>query len=98
MATFMIGYDLHEGEYYGDLEKAIKDIDPDSWHCLDSTWLVVSAATASQIRDRLKPHLTNPDEINGDRLLVVKLSGAWACTLSFSKACKDWLKSNLSGS
>lgn len=36
---------------------------PDWWQCLDSTWLILTAETASQLFDRLKPHFDNSDRV-----------------------------------
>jgi hypothetical protein len=97
MSVFMIGYDLHEGEDYEDLIDAIKKLG-NWWHCLDSTWLVATNSESGAIRDRLKPHLRNPDASNGDKLLVVQIpipaNSAW--TLSFNQNCQEWLKNNFS--
>ena len=97
MSVFMIGYDLHEGEDYEDLISAIENLGGGWWHCLDSTWFIISNSSASAIRDGLKPHMKNPDNSSGDKLLVVKITTQtnWACTGSFSDDCKAWLKSNL---
>ena len=35
----------------------------DWWQCLDSTWLILTAETASQLFDRLKPHLDSSDRV-----------------------------------
>ena len=58
MAIHVVGYDLHpkQGETYGELIEAIKKVGSDWWHCLDSTWLVVSVKTSVQIRDELWRH------------------------------------------
>jgi len=97
MSVYLIGYDLHEGEDYEDLINAIKAMTNNYWHCLDSTWFIVSEASAVTIRDSLKPHLRNPDSTRGDKLLVVKIatSTAWACTGAFPDNCKTWLRDNL---
>ena len=95
MANYFIGYDLHEGEDYADLIAEIKAIANGWWHCLDSTWLIGSNLDCVVIRDRLKPHLTNSGKKGGDRLLVMKLHGQWACTGSFSDNCRTWLKNNV---
>jgi hypothetical protein len=97
MAVFMIGYDLHEGEDYEDLIDAIKGLTDSWWHCLDSTWFILNNSDAASIREALKPHLKNPDDKNGDKLLVVKVATPtnWACTGSFQDNCKKWLKDNL---
>jgi hypothetical protein len=90
MSTFVIGYDLHpsKGETYEDLIAAIKEVG-NWWHCLDSTWVVVSGKTAEQIRDLLLPHIKNDDQ-----LLVVRLAGE-AAWFGFKEECSSWLKSNL---
>jgi hypothetical protein len=97
MSVFMIGYDLHEGEDYKDLIDAIKVLGSDWWHCLDSTWFILSNSDASTIRGTLKPHLRRPDDNGGDKLLVVKVATPtnWACTGAFPDDCKNWLKNNL---
>jgi hypothetical protein len=91
MAIYMIGYDLHpsKGETYDDLTDTIEELFPTHWHCLDSTWLVKTVKTAVQIRDALKPHLKNDDQ-----LLVMKY-GKGAAWFGFKGDCKTWLKNNL---
>lgn len=89
MATYMIGYDLNApGKDYEPLWKAIKK-QGEWWHCLDSTWLVVSTKTAKQIRDALGAHIDGNDE-----LLVVELTGVGAWQGFDAKGSK-WLKDNL---
>jgi hypothetical protein len=89
MAVFMVGYDLHEGENYEDLIKAIEKLTHSAWHCLDSTWLIVHDGPSGAIRDALLPHI-----MEGDRLLVAHVSKgvAWR---GFNKQCEDWLRANL---
>jgi iron-sulfur cluster repair protein YtfE (RIC family) len=90
MATFVIGYDIHptKNETYDELIKAIKKLGS-WWHNLDSTWVVVSDSTASQIRDELKKHMYKDDQ-----LLVVKSAnvGSW---FGFSESGSQWLKDHL---
>jgi hypothetical protein len=97
MPVFMIGYDLHEGEDYENLINAIKSLTTSWWHCLDSTWFIISNSDAQTIRETLKPHMRNPDVTNGDKLLVVRIAtpANWACTGSFAESCKQWLLDNL---
>lgn len=89
MANYMIGYDLCKpGQNYEKLFEAIKNLGS-WWHCLDSTWIVVSQKTVTQIRDILQKHIDT-----NDRLLVAKLSdeAAW---YNFSEECSNWLKNKL---
>ncbi|BFN29512.1 hypothetical protein PSCT_01142 [Pseudomonas sp. SCT] len=89
MASFLIGYDLNQPQQkYADLIAAIKELGA-WWHHLDSTWIVKSELTCTQIRDALKPHIDGDDE-----LLVVKLTGAGAWA-GFNSKGSQWLKDNL---
>ena len=94
-SSYLIGYDLHEGEDYTDLEDAIKKLGSTWWHALDSTWIIRHPGSATVIRNALKPHLKNPDKAGGDKLLVVKLTGEAAWTGSFKESSKKWLLTNL---
>jgi len=87
--SILIGYDLNKpGKDYASLIEAIKKLGT-WWHCLDSTWIVKSSSTTEAIRDQLRSHMDQNDEI-----LVVVLTGegAWA---GFSPECSGWLKTNL---
>ena len=102
MPVYMIGYDLHEGEDYTELETAIADLcQTGAWHCLNLTWVIVNPGPASVIRDALLPHLIRPNDQEsgqhrrGDTLLVAKLNGEAAWTKSFPDACQNWLRTNL---
>ena len=91
MAIYMIGYDLQPSkeEDYENLFTALEGIGSGYWDCLDSTWLVITEKTASQIRDGLKQHLKD-----GDRLLVMRYAedAAW---LGFKDECQTWLEDKL---
>jgi hypothetical protein len=90
MTTYMIGYDLNKsGKDYKDLIAAIKDLSGSWWHHLDSTWIIVHNGTAVQIRDALKKHIDDNDE-----LLVIKLATESAWT-GFDANGSKWLKDNL---
>lgn len=53
MGKYLITYDLRKvGQNYGDLYQAIKDLG-DWQHPLESTWVVNSNSSASQIFDKL---------------------------------------------
>lgn len=89
MSVYAVSYDLHDpGQDYEDLHEAIKDFGS-WWHHLESTWLVDTTSSASDIRDDLKPYLDSNDE-----LLVVRLSGAWA-TWGVNDSGNDWLHDHL---
>ncbi|QWG13160.1 hypothetical protein KMZ29_26420 [Bradyrhizobium sediminis] len=92
MPLYMIGYDLHpsEGEKYGDLYTALEAIGSGGyWDCLDSTWLVITEKTPTQIRDELERYLKE-----GDRLLVMRY-GEGAAWHGFKDDCQTWLEDNL---
>ncbi|HEX4926468.1 MAG TPA: hypothetical protein VFV74_00560 [Burkholderiales bacterium] len=75
MACYIIGCSLKApGRDYVDLVEAIGRVGSAAWPCLDSTWVVNSDKTPSQIRDELKLYLEPTDE-----LIVAELAGnaAW---------------------
>lgn len=89
MATYMIGYDLNKPlQNYEGLISAIKTYGT-WWHHLDSTWLIVTDDTATQVRNKLKPYLDANDE-----LLVATVSAPAAWT-GFNDKGSEWLKNNL---
>jgi Zn-finger protein len=85
----MISYDLIKRKDYPELHKAIRAYGP-IWHCLDSTWIIKTDQTATQIRDALIKHIDSDD-----KLIVNLLQREAAWTTSFSKECQDWLRNNL---
>lgn len=86
---FVIGYDLNDpGQNYDELIDAIKDYGT-WWGHLDSTYIVKTSDSASDIRDDLKQYLDSNDEI-----LVAKLSGAWA-TYGVNDSGTGWLYDNM---
>jgi hypothetical protein len=89
MASFIISYDLREGENCKELTDAIKETCTKWLQAFDSTWVITCSVSAKEIQDALKPYLPT----NG-RLLVVKLTGSGAWKSMDAKA-KKWLKENL---
>lgn len=91
MNTLMVGYDLNKpGQNYEDLIAFLKD-SPAYWHHLDSTWLVRTTLSTSEMRDKLKHFLDKNDE-----MLVINVTGdAWA-TWGISKSGNDWLHKHMS--
>jgi iron-sulfur cluster repair protein YtfE (RIC family) len=92
MPIYMIGYDLHprQGETYKELIEAIKEVGTDRWHCLESTWLVVTTKTAAEIRDELWNHMQADD-----RLLVVQYAPPYSAWVGLSRDCAAWLTTNM---
>ncbi len=91
MAAFMISYDLNTpGQDYKELLDAIRAYGV-TWHCLDSTWIVIHPGPATAIRDNLVKHIDA-----NDRLIVARLTGeaAWSPS-GFSKECEDWLQNKI---
>lgn len=75
MACYIIGCALNSpGSDYVEFVEAIERVGSAAWPCLDSTWVLNSDKTASQIRDELKQYLCPSDE-----LIVAELTGtaAW---------------------
>jgi uncharacterized protein YpiB (UPF0302 family) len=91
MATYLIIYDTKkEATAYHAHDKritdAIKSISDVYWNHLDNTYLIVTALSASRIKDKLAAHV-----LNGDKLLVVKVepgSGSWT---GFGDKATSWL-------
>lgn len=94
MGIYVIGYDLHpvRGETYDELIEAIKGIGSTYWHCLDSTWIVVTNLTAVQVRDRLWQHMKADDQL----LVMTFTKGTVTAWEGFNKGnCAEWLRNNL---
>ncbi len=88
MKTYIVGYDLKEGQDYTTLIHAIKKIGTWWWN-LDSTWLVRSNSTSIEIRDYLLPHIHS-----NDKLLVIETVPAHWASFGFSETALNWLHSN----
>jgi hypothetical protein len=91
MATILIGYDIHpiRGETYDELISAIKSLGA-WWHHLDSTWIVKCNYNPVQVRDTLKSHMRNDDQ-----LFVTDISGDAAAWYGFDDSGSKWLKDNI---
>jgi hypothetical protein len=89
MPTYMVSYDLKTpGKDYSALIDALQGYGP-YWHCLGSTWLIVSDQNHAQIRDYLVQHIDN-----NDQLIVADLGGraAWH---GFNDECSNWITNAL---
>lgn len=93
MNKILFGYDLNKqakSSEYEDLIKKIKETFPNYWHCLDSTWIVVTELSPTQVRDLLSPFLDSNDE-----MFVADITGKAAAWRGFTGNCSTWLKDNL---
>ena len=89
MATLLVGYDLNKPDQdYKDLIEYLKSLGT-WWHHLDSTWLVVTNLTASEMRDKLKTLVGPSDEV----LVMNVTDDDWA-TYGFEKKANEWLQQN----
>jgi hypothetical protein len=87
MKTLLVAYDLNEpGQDYAPLIAKIKSLANGYWHHLDSTWLVRTSLTTTQLRDALAVHLDKSDE-----LLVIDVTADSAAWRGFKKSGSDWL-------
>jgi len=91
MATMLIAYDIHptNGEAYDNLIEKIQSLG-DWWHHLESTWIVRCTHSPSEVRDQLKSHIGNDDQ-----LLVIEISGDTAEWAGVNGAGSQWLKDNI---
>ncbi len=61
--AYAINYDLSApNRDYSGLYESIKSF-PNWWHYLESTWLIVTVNTPSQIWEKLKPHIDDDDSL-----------------------------------
>ncbi len=91
MATYLIIYDVKKEDtayHPGDkrITDAIRSISDVYWHHLDNTYLIVSALSASRIKDKLSACLGN-----GDKLLVVKVDVGNASWTGVPEKASSWL-------
>ena len=89
MAAKLITYELNSsGQDYNKLHDDVKSMG-DWWHYLDSTWLVDTYLTVTQIVDRIR---ANTDK--NDYLLVMDVTGdsnnGW-----LPKAAWDWINQHV---
>ena len=92
MSTFLVGYDLNTYETAGEYQKLIKAIkELGTWaKPLESTFLVVSGLSASEIRDYLKNSTDSDDE-----LLVMDVTDANWATWGIDKDVTSWMRNNI---
>ena len=88
MAVYSVSYDLHRpGQNYTGLIDELKK-SRNWWHYLESTWLIVTNETASQLWDRLSQHVDANDSV---LVIVVRNDkGGW-----LPKDAWDWINANV---
>ena len=89
MSNILFGYDLNKKpnpSEYTELVEKIKKTFPNYWHCLDSTWIVDTDMTPTQVRDWLSPILKSDDES-----FVVDITGKSAAWRGFTGEHAAWL-------
>ena len=87
---YAINYDLKApGRNYKSFYKAIKSLG-DSWHYLESTWLVDTTLTARGIWEQLRPHIDR-----NDRVLVIGVTHEYSGWLP--KSAWDWINQRYVG-
>ena len=91
VTSILIAYDVHpaRGETYDDLVEAIQSLGT-WWHHLETVWIVQCTDTPGEIRDKLKSHIGNEDQ-----LLVIDISGDTAGWVGINDAGSKWLTSNI---
>jgi len=83
--TLLVGYDLNRpGQNYSELIEYLK-AQGTWWHYLDSTRLIVTSKSVSELRDEIKRLIDS-----GDEVLVMNVKGdAWA-SFGFSDRANKW--------
>lgn len=87
MKTLLVGYDLNKaGQDYSVLIEKLKSYGA-WWHHLDSTWLIKTELSASEVRDDLKKLVDSNDE-----LLIIDVTGRARAWSGFNARGGTWLK------
>ena len=87
--TLCVSYDLSKpSRNYEGLIEAIKSYGT-WWHHLESTWLIVTSQSPTEVRDELSQFLDSDD-----KLIVFSPSKPWA-GIGFSNEAYEWIKNNL---
>ena len=90
MKTYLISYDLHNpARDCQSQHDAIRGIADGCWHQVMGVWFINASSDAGEIRDHLRNHLDQRDEV-----LVISLGRNWA-TFNMSNPGNDWLRSYL---
>lgn len=89
MSVYAISYDLNiPGQNYQDLYEEIKSFGG-YWHYLDSTWLVSTQLSASQMSERMLKHTDK-----NDNFLIIRVVADYHGWLP--EAAWDWIYQHIS--
>lgn len=90
MAVHWVNYDLNKaGQDYDSLIKYLKS--HQSWaKPLKSSFFVKTDLSASQLRDGIKKHIDETDDV-----VVVRVNGSGWATSGLSAKLNEWLRENL---
>ena len=88
MTVYCVSYDLNKsGQNYTALYEELKK-SSSWWHYLDSTWLILTSETVTQLTDRIRKNIDD-----NDSLLVIKVVrdyGGW-----LNQEAWDWINANV---
>lgn len=93
MSVFVVTYDLRnkESDNYENLFKVIEAAATgQAWHCLDSTWLIESSYSATQIRDACWTAM-----FADDKIFVMQYAPPHSAWNGFDGACQQWLQTHM---
>ena len=66
---YLITYYINKDKDHTSLHNAIKNAGEAWWHYIDTTWIIKTTESATEISNRLLPYIEKPD----DSLLVIKV-------------------------
>ncbi|WP_028863975.1 hypothetical protein [Psychromonas aquimarina] len=88
MTVYCVSYDLNKtGQNYNGLYKELEK-SSGYWHYLDSTWLIATSETATQLFARLKAYVDD-----NDSMLVIRVTTEHSGWLP--KKAWDWINNNV---
>ncbi|MBI1450407.1 hypothetical protein IL972_00445 [Acinetobacter sp. FL51] len=90
MNFYLVSYDLIQDKNYEILIDAIKSIANGYCKPLKSAWIIGNSGTSSEVRDYLLGYIDSDD-----KLLVTKLSGEAAWTISIGNENAQWILNHL---
>ena len=90
MPLFNISYDLKGKRNYDELHLAVRsESNEQAFHCLGSTWVIISNSDSKSILSRLINHIDSDD-----CLLVSEITVGQSSWAGFGEECAAWLASN----